>query len=226
MFIGHFAPAFAAAALSERAPKLHILFIAAQLVDWGFFAFAALGLEKMRITPGITAMNPLDLYHMPYTHSLLGTAVWAALFGMFIIATQRDLFAGFVGAMVVLSHWVLDFVTHRPDLTLAGGDEKFGLALWDYPLAAMALELFITVGAFVWYLRRTKGPIGPAFILMFVLMVVQTINWFGPEPTAASIGLYLQALAAFGILTILAWWVADTRWHKRQVGLAVPSMRR
>ncbi|MGB7374735.1 hypothetical protein [Pontixanthobacter sp.] len=74
MFIGHWAPAFIAAAASKRSPKLGTLFIAAQLVDWGFFLFATVGLERMRIEPGITAMNPLDLYHMPYTHSLLGCA--------------------------------------------------------------------------------------------------------------------------------------------------------
>lgn len=71
MFIGHFSAAFVAAAASRRAPSLTALFVGAQLVDWGFFTFSLIGLEKMRIVPGITAMNPLDLYFMPYTHSLL-----------------------------------------------------------------------------------------------------------------------------------------------------------
>ena len=78
MFIGHWAPALAAAAVTERKPRLGTLFIAAQLVDWAFFALLLTGAEKMRVVPGITAMNPMDLYHMPFTHSLLGSAAWAA----------------------------------------------------------------------------------------------------------------------------------------------------
>src|SRR3546814_11338379 len=73
MFIGHFAPAFAAAAISPRAPRLGTLFIAGQLVDWGFFALAILGVEKMRIEPGATVRVPFDLFYMPYPHSLLGS---------------------------------------------------------------------------------------------------------------------------------------------------------
>lgn len=85
MFIGHWAPALVAVAVSRRSPGLGVAFISAELVDWGFFAFAILGVEKMRITEGITAMNPMDLYHIPYTHSLLGTAIWAALFGLILL---------------------------------------------------------------------------------------------------------------------------------------------
>ena len=75
MFIGHFAPAFVAAAVTPDRPRLGIYFLAAQLVDWAFFAFVLIGVEDLRIVPGITAMNPMDLYHMPYTHSLLGSAL-------------------------------------------------------------------------------------------------------------------------------------------------------
>ena len=76
MFIGHFAPALIAATHKD-APRLPVLFVGAQLVDWAFFAFLLTGTEKMRFQQGISAMNPMDLYHMPYTHSLLGAAIWA-----------------------------------------------------------------------------------------------------------------------------------------------------
>ena len=226
MFIGHFAPAFAAAAVSSRSPKLSTLFIGAQLVDWAFFTFAIFGVERMRITPGITTMNPMDLYHMPYTHSLLGSAVWAALFGLILLVAYRQMVAAILGAGVVISHWVLDWLTHRPDLTLAGGSDFLGLGLWNYPLIAMPLELLITFGAFIWFMRSTKGPVGPPLILMFVMLVFQAINWFGPPPEAAGLQLYLTGLFSFAVLTWFAWWVADTRWHKRETGLAVRTMRR
>ena len=218
MFIGHFAPAFAAAAVSPRSPKLGTLFIAAQLVDWEFFCFAIIGIEAMRIDPTATAMVPYDLYHMPYTHSLLGTGVWAVIFGLLVFAIMREAVAGILAGLVVLSHWALDFLTHRPDLTLAGGDSLYGLGLWNLPFVAIPLELAITLGAFYWFVKRTRGPFGPPLVLLALLLVMQAVNWFGPHPEEAGLGLYIQALVAFGVLTLLARWVGDNRKHKRARG--------
>lgn len=226
MYIGHFAPAFAAAAISPRAPKLATLFVAAQLVDWAFFILVTVGIEAFRITPGITVMSAMDLYHMPYTHSLLGSAVWAVIFGLIITAAYRDFAAGVLAAFVVISHWILDFLVHAPDLTIAGTPPKLGLGLWNYPWIEMPLEILITVSSLAWYMRRTKGPVGPPFILITILLLFQTIDWFGPHPQTAGLQLQLIALSSFAIATALAWWVDDTRWHKREVGLAVPTMRR
>lgn len=221
MFIGHWAPAFAAAAASKRAPKLGTLFIAAQLVDWGFFALAMVGIEKMRIAPGATAMNPLDLYYMPYTHSLLGSAMWALGFALLLLVLRMGRTAALLGGLVVLSHWLLDLLVHRPDLTLSGGESRIGLGLWNLPWAAITLELAITLAAFWWYLRRTKGPLVPPYILLALLLGMQAFNWFGPEPRDANIAFYLTGLFAFGIAALVAAWVGSTRWHKREVGLAV-----
>ena len=226
MFIGHWAPAFVAAAVSPRAPKLGTLFIAGQLVDWAFMAFFMLGIEDARIEPGITVMSPLDLYHMPYTHSLLGTAVFAVIFGLIVGGGLRNKMAGLLAALVVLSHWFTDLLVHRPDLTLAGAPPKMGWGLWNYPWIEIPLELGITLGAFYMYMRATKGPIGPAVILITVMIVLQLVSWFAPQPTAYSIALPITALFGFGIITALAYWVGNTRWHKREVGLAVPSVRR
>ncbi len=226
MFIGHFAPAFLARGITEEAPKLGTLFIAAQLVDWAFFAFAIVGIEKLRIVPGMTAMNPLDLYHMPYTHSLSGTAAWALGFAIVIWLVSRNAIAATWGAIVVLSHWLLDLLAHGPDLTLAGGEEKFGLGLWNSPWIEMPLEIGITLAAFCFYIRRTKGPVVPPLILLGTMLVFQAINWFGPQPQEAGTGIYVTALLSFGILTALAFWVQSTRWHKSLVGLAVSGVRR
>ena len=217
MFIGHFAPAFAAAAISPRAPKLATLFIGAQLIDWAFFTFAIFGIEKMRVEPGATVMVPYDLYHMPYTHSLLGTAIWALAFSTVIIWVRRDALAALLGAFVVLSHWLLDWLTHRPDLSLMGGNDMHGLGLWNFPLIAIPLELGITLGAFYWYVKKTNGPVGPPAILIGVLLIFQAINWFGPHPPFAGPVLYGQALLAFAFATLFAAWVGTTRKHRRTV---------
>lgn len=215
MFIGHFAPAFAAAALTPRAPKLATLFIGAQLVDWAFFALLIVGVEKMRIVPGATTMVPFDLYYMPYTHSLLGTAIWAVCFGAVVWLARQDFVAVILASLVVLSHWALDWLTHRPDLTLAGAPPALGFGLWNMPAIAIPLELGITLGAFYWYVKASRGPIGPPAILLGFLMVLQFANWFGPEPQAANLRFYLVALGVLAFLTLLAAWVGTTRRHKR-----------
>ena len=225
MFIGHFAPAFAAGAISPESPRLGTLFVAAQLVDWAFFLFVLVGIEEMRIVPGITAMNPLDLHYMPYTHSLAGTAVFALVFGVIVWRMSRNAVAGVWAGLVTLSHWLTDLLVHRPDLTLAGGPERLGLGLWDRPMIAIPLELAMTLLAFVWYIRATKGPVGPPLVLIGAMLLLQAITWFAPEPTVMSVWLPITALVAFAILTMLATWVGRTRWHKRQTGLAVASAR-
>ena len=226
MFIGHFAPAFAARAVSSNAPKLGTLFVAAQLVDFAFFLLVMVGAEHMRIVPGITAMNPYDFYDMPFTHSLLGTAMFGLAFALFIALRTRNHMAGLVAMIVVVSHWVLDLLVHRPDLTLGGRPPKMGFELWDYPWIEMPLELLLTLGAFWFYVRRTKGPVGPPVILLVLLLAVQGINWFGPEPEEFTIALPLIGLGTLAVLSLVASWVGSTRFHKREVGLAVASTPR
>ena len=216
MFIGHWAASFAAGAASERAPRLGTLFIAAQLVDWAFFVFVLLGIEHMRIEPGITALSPLDLYHMPITHSLLGTAGFAAAYGLIVWIGLRDRVAGLITAAVVLSHWLLDLLVHRPDLTLDGYPPMLGLGLWNHPWIEIPLELALTFGAFLWYVRRTSGPaIGP-IVLALLLLAMQAFSWFGPPPVAGApvAPMALLALAGYALASLVAWWVGTSRRHR------------
>lgn len=226
MFIGHFAPAFAARAVTDEAPSLGVLFIAAQLIDWVFFLLTLVGLEHLRIVPGITRMNGYDLYFMPYSHSLVATAFWAFAFGAVIRLLTRNIVAAVWGAAVVLSHWLLDLLVHRPDLTLAGGEIKLGLGLWNAPVLVIVFELALLMLAYSFYIRRTKGPLIPPLILLGALLAVQAVDWFGPERSVAGVALPLTALATFAALTALAFWVHSTRWHKNTVGLAVAGVRR
>lgn len=217
MFIGHWSAAFAARAMSSESPKLGTLFVAAQLVDWAFFLFVLLGIEHMRVVPGITAMNPMDLYDMPLTHSLLGACGFGFAFGLVVWIGMRELFPALVAAVVVVSHWLLDLLVHRPDLTFAGHPPKLGIALWDLPWVEMPLELGLTFGAMYWYLRRTDGPPVPPLILAILLLALQLFNWFAPPPEAGApvAPMALMALAAYLLTTIVAWWVGTTRRHRR-----------
>jgi hypothetical protein len=220
MFIGHFAPAFIAAAISPERPRLGAMFLAAQLIDWGFFTFALFGIEAMRIDQQASVMVPFDLYSMPYTHSLLGTGLWAAAFFLVIAITRQSLQLGMLAGLVVVSHWLLDLVVHVPDLTLDGTPPKLGLGLWNMPWVAIPLELGLIFGAFVFYLSRTRGPAGPPLVLAGVLLALQMVNWFAPHPAEAGPFVYIQALIAYALLTVLAAWVGENRWFRRRGGLA------
>ena len=137
------------------------------LHSWSTGAFSALalvGVEKLRVDPAASVMVPLDLYHMPYTHSLIGAGIWALACLLVVGLGRRSLFAGLLAGLVVLSHWPLDWLVHVPDLTIDGEPPKFGLGLWDYPVIAMPLELAVTGAAFAYYVRKTRGPVGPPLV--------------------------------------------------------------
>ncbi|MBE1528876.1 hypothetical protein GGC65_003332 [Sphingopyxis sp. OAS728] len=212
MFIGHFAPALIAAA-RPRAAGLGTLFVAAQLVDIGFAALLIPGIEAMRIVPGITAMNPMDLHHMPYTHSLLGALIWAKIFGVLVWFATKRKEAAIGAALVVVSHWFIDLLVHIPDLTLYGMPPKLGLGLWDHPLIAMPLEMLLTGGAFVYYMRRTWAPAGNGrlWVLAALLAFAQTVDWFGPKEPAYSLAIPATMLFAYILLAGTAAWAGANR---------------
>ncbi|MFM5950168.1 MAG: hypothetical protein ACKOPM_13240 [Novosphingobium sp.] len=209
MFIGHWAPALAVAA-RRPVPTVGVLFVAAQLVDWAFFGLLLAGVEHMRFSPGISAMNPMDLYHMPYTHSLLGSAVFAAGFGGLVLAATRDRGAALAAAAVVLSHWLLDLLVHVPDLTLAGSPPKLGLALWNHPFLEIPIELGITFGALWLYARNRKPAAARVWTLAAMLIVLQAVNWFGPVEPQVTAGTSLLAFFAYGLATLSAWWMGKS----------------
>lgn len=218
MFIGHYAPAFVAAGL-KRGPRLGAMFVAAQFVDIAFFLFVLGGVEHMRETPGWTVMNAGDFYHMPYTHSLIGTLGFAALWAVIVRLRRGSWPLAWAGAAVVASHWLLDLLVHAPDLTLLGAGRRYGLALWNDPQVAMPLELGMLAIAIVFYASRTRalgwrGHLSLA-TLIAALIAVQLVNWLTPQPPVTidpvPAATPLTALAAYGVLALLAWWVARTR---------------
>ncbi|HEX4694862.1 hypothetical protein [Sphingomonas sp.] len=217
MFIGHYAPAFVAAT-SRRAPRLGALFVAAQLVDIAFFSFLILGVEHLRVVPLATAMNGMDLYDMPWTHSLVGAIGWGVLFAIAIKLLRGSWAAAAIGGVVVVSHWVIDLIVHRPDLTLAGSAPKLGLGLWNHPWIEVPLELAFAYGGLAFFVSRTRaaGTAGKwsPLVLAIGMGALQAVNWATPQPEAvggAPPAAGWLGLFAYAVLTALAWWVARTR---------------
>ncbi|MDE0879185.1 MAG: hypothetical protein OSB00_11065 [Sphingomonas bacterium] len=221
MFIGHYAPALLAAAAYNPRYRLSlgIGFVATQLVDLAFFSLQLLGVEHFRLVPHITAMNAMDLYDMPWTHSLIGSIGWAALFAAVIWVWRRDPLPALVAAMLVLSHWLFDLLVHRPDLTMWGQPPRFGLGLWDHPVIEIPLELALAVGTLAFYWSRTvptdrAGRFAPP-VLALVMAAFQAINWFEPQPDRiidpAPAAAGWLALFAYLLLAGVAWWTARHR---------------
>jgi membrane-bound metal-dependent hydrolase YbcI (DUF457 family) len=217
MFVGHYGPSFAIKSLRPAIP-LWLLFIAVQIVDVAWAVLILLGVEKVRIVPGITASNPLDLYYMPYTHSLVAAIFWSVAVAVFVwllpsVATRAA--AVWVGA-AVFSHWVLDLLVHRPDLPLYDDTMKVGLGLWNYPTVALALESALLFGGMILYLRVTKpiNAIGRVGLPIFgvLMLAIQSYVFFGPPP-ASPAAAAITALASYVVFAVIAEWLARQRKH-------------
>ena len=200
MFVGHYGVSFAAKK-SEPGIPLWVLFIAVQLLDVLWAPFVLLGIEKVRIVPGFTASNPLDLYYMPYTHSLLAAIGWSvAAFLVYRLAVRPapPRAAAIVG-LAVFSHWVLDFVVHRPDLPLYDNTAKVGLGLWNLPAVALSLEALLLFGAMWLYVRQWTARRTAMLVFGVVMLGIQTYVFFGPPPTSdkAAAATALIAYAVF-----------------------------
>ncbi len=206
MLIGHYAAAFAARRLAPSAP-LPLLFVASQLVDIFWALFVLLGIEKVHVIPGFTASNPLDLYFMPYTHSLVATALWALLatllYRCYANGTRPGRSALVVG-MVVASHWFCDLLVHKPDLPLGLDGPRVGFGLWDHPYASTALELGLLWLAIAFVLPAVADRRGRYLALAVLMSVIQISNLVVPPP-ATDVGIALSVLGLYVLLAALAW---------------------
>jgi hypothetical protein len=185
MFVGHYGVSFAAKKAEPSIP-LWVLFVAVQLLDVLWAPFVLVGIEKVRIVPGFTASNPLDLYYMPYTHSLVGAIGWSVVaFLAYRLAarTASTRAAAIVGA-AVFSHWVLDFLVHRPDLPLYDNSAKVGLGLWNFPTLALGLEAVLLFGAMWLYLRQGTARRTAMLVFGVVMLAIQAYVFFGPPPAS------------------------------------------
>ena len=213
MFIGHFGVGLAAKPLA-RQTSLGTLFLASQFIDLLWPTFLLLGVESVRIVPGDTRLTPLAFSHYPWSHSLLAVVGWAVLFAVVYFVMRRSVRAALVCGSLVLSHWVLDLVSHRPDLPLyPGGAERLGLGLWNRPVTAILVESAIfATGA--WLYWRSTRPVSRAGSIAFwalvgLLAFIYAGNLAGPPPPSE------QAIA----------WVSQAQWLIVALGYYVDHNR-
>jgi hypothetical protein len=204
VFLGHFGLAMAAKRVAP-APSLGTAILAAQWADGIWPIFVLLGIERVAIVPGITQVTPLDFVSYPYSHSLVADVGWAAVFAAAYGTLRRNWRAAAWLAALVLSHWLLDVVAHRPDMPTWPGGPKLGLGLWNALPATLVVEFLLLLGGAWLYARSTKardraGSVSFA-ALVVVLAALFVAATFGPPPPS------VEALAITGLLgwLFVAW---------------------
>ena len=192
MFIGHHATAFALKPLAPRV-SLGTLFAGTLLLDLIWPLLILLDIEHVRIVPGITAFTPLDFYNYPITHSLVSVLGWSLAAGLLYWAVRRSARDAAVVGLAVLSHWIVDFVAHRPDLPLWPGGPRVGLGLWGSIPGTIVVEVAMFVAGLWLYLRVTSARDRSGSIALWSLVVFLGIIYVAnitapPPPSAQAIG--------------------------------------
>lgn len=209
MFIGHFAVGFAAKKVAPRT-NLAWLLAAPLLLDMLWPVFVLLGWEHVRIEPGNTVFTPLAFDSYPWSHSLAMAAVWASVMAGIYFLIHRYRPGAVMIWLLVVSHWVLDFVTHRPDMPLyPGGGPLLGLGLWNHKLATVVVEV-IMLALGVWMFTRVseaRDRIGKVGLFTFVslLVLLYAGNATGPPPP--SVGVLTGMSVALWLFFPLVLWI-------------------
>jgi hypothetical protein len=223
MFLGHYGVAFAAKRAAPRT-SLGALAFAAQFLDELWPMLLLLGVEQVKIVPGLMAANPMDFTDYPYSHSLLMAIVWGILIGGAYFLLRRYGRGAWIMGVLVVSHWFLDVPMHRPDLPLWPGasSPKVGWGLWNSVPATCVIELAIYAIGIAVYLRATRARDGIgrwglwAYILVLAILFVTSNG--SPPPSERAL-----AWMALGIWLFVpwAWWVDK---HRDYVGrIKVPD---
>lgn len=227
MFVGHYGVSFAARPTQARLP-LWVWFVAVQWMDIVWSVLVLLGIEKLRIVPGFTQANSLDLYYMPYTHGLPGSVLLSLVLGVIValLTSGRRVTTILLVAAASFSHWVLDLVVHVHDLPLYDNTAKVGFGLWQHVLLSLPLELIILgLGAWVYVRAVTFANARGRYAFwafVFFLAVLQVYANFGPPPSSPE-AMAATALAFYLVLAWLAAWVERAAGAQRFPAPRVPG---
>jgi hypothetical protein len=189
MFIGHEALALAAKRVAPGT-SLGTLVAAATFLDLLWPIFLLLGWERVAIDPGNTAFTPLAFTSYPISHSLIAVAGWGVLFGGVCFVVGRRLRDAVVAGLLVVSHWALDFIVHRPDLPVLPGGRSYGLGLWNSVPATIAIEAALFLAG-IWLCVRGSHPRDRTgfyafWSLVLLLAIIYAGNAAAPPPPSSS----------------------------------------
>jgi hypothetical protein len=199
VFLGHFAAGLLASRADARVP-LGSAFLAAQLPDVLWPVLLLAGAEEVAIVPGDTVVTPLRFVSYPWSHSLVMVLTWGLVAAVIARTAGWRARSAALAAALVVSHWVLDAASHRPDMPVYPGGPVVGLGLWNHRALTLAVELGLFAAGLLAYARGRRVGWG-FWALAGVLMTVYLANVFGPPPPSVT------AIAVSGIVAIpLVWW--------------------
>jgi len=210
MFLGHFAVAMSAKKIVPKT-SLGTLVLSAQFADCLWPVLLLLGLEHVRIVPGITRVTPLDFISYPISHSLLLQLLWGLLLGGAYLFWRRDLRTALVIGTLLPTHWLLDYFAHRPDMPLYPGGPKVGLGMWNSLPLTLLVEFGLFLTGLLVYLTTTRSKGGRSYgfwSFALFLAVVYAASLLGPPPSNVRI----VALSALALWLTVPW----TAWADRQ----------
>jgi membrane-bound metal-dependent hydrolase YbcI (DUF457 family) len=213
MFIGHFAVGLGSKKFAPRVP-LPVLLIAALLPDLLWSTFLLWGWERVRLNQGNTRFTPVNFIHIPWSHSLVMDLLWAGAFALVYYRITRYRPGTIAVFTAVLSHWVLDFISHRPDLPLYPSGPRLGLGLWNSVETTMVLEIGMLLAGAWLYFRATRGRdvVGRYGAILFVatLLTIYLIDYYDGT-TENMADLAWSGLLGSVTLLVWAWWVDRRR---------------
>ncbi|MGB7493202.1 MAG: metal-dependent hydrolase [Candidatus Acidiferrum sp.] len=199
--------------------SLGLLMAAAVWADILRTSFLLVGWEHARISVGATRWTPLDMYDYPCSHSLLFLALWATALAVVYRVYRTDTIGAVAIWIGVVSHWVLDWLTHRPDMLLYPSGAKHGLGLWNSVPATLVVELLLFAGG-VWLYAsstRARDRVGRAafWAYVLVLLLVYVADRFSGPPASMT---EVAITGLIGTLLLVAWpWWFDR--HRSPVTL-------
>jgi hypothetical protein len=212
VFVGHFGAGMAGKTVAPRL-SLGTLLLSAQWADLVWPILLLAGVERVVIVPGLMKTSALDFVSYPVSHSLLALVGWALLLGGVHFLRRRDARAAAVVGALVVSHWFLDVLMHRPDMPVWPGGPRIGLGLWDSVAGTVAAEIALYGAGVALYLRLTRARDRTGVIALWAFLVVLLALWigalFGPPPPDA------RTIAWSGLLGWLflpwAYWIERHR---------------
>jgi hypothetical protein len=189
MGIGHLAASFALRSRFPRVP-LYVLLVAGVLVDlfWGVAILA--GLEHAHVDPASPSSVPLVLDSAPFTHSLLACVGWGVLVAAAWGLARRDRAGALVLGALVVSHWLLDWVSHVPEMPVLPSGPYVGLGLWRSRGGSLVVEVSMLWIGLALYARATtaRDRIGTFGVLAvtLVLTAMGVATFLGPPPPSVT----------------------------------------
>lgn len=218
MLVGHVAAGLVAKRIEPRL-SLGTCVLAAVGADLLWCIFMLAGIEHVQYRSGTGAANYLVATSIGWSHSLLLDLLWAALFAVAYFLRRRYPRGAWVIFAGVVSHWLLDVLSHRPDMPLAPGmHERLGLGLWTSLPATLMVEGGFWLFALLLYTRATRPRKRLGVYALWGGSALLTLSWYNniagappPNPHSAPIA----SVIFFSLIVAWAYWINRLRpWER------------